>query len=172
MKICNLLIISLLFALLLISSCNRPNLDGHWHIYYGKERVLSPFIWDIRNDTLFLVNSNYIGPDSFSYGRNKIEIIWPYETHVYKYEYYGDSCLLFNEDSLEFVLKRKYKCKLYEHETALKIHLDLPDVSVNEVETIDENDSFLPITSFVYLGKSLDPARTEYIQIMIDYLSQ
>jgi hypothetical protein len=168
MKISNPRItIFLIMTILLIVnfSCDKPNFDGHWHVYYGQEREPSPFLWDIRNDSLFSKDSYTLGPDSFKIRRNKIEIIWPEDTWAYTYKFYGDSCLLFNKDTLKLVLYKKHNCKLYDHEIELKINLNLPDCSKNEIETIDENDSLMYITSFIYLGQPFDSTKNKYLQL-------
>lgn len=157
--------ILLIAQLLFLFSCDKPNLDGHWHVYYGESREPTSLLWDIRNDSLLSKYSYSLGPDSFKLGQSKMEIILPEERHIYNYVYFGDSCLLYQNDTLQLVLRKKQNCKLYEHEVALKINLNLPVVSENEVRIIDEGDGSLSKYGFIYIGHTQDSSRKECIQL-------
>lgn len=161
----------LIAQLLFLFSCDKPNLDGHWHVYYGETRKPTSLLWDIRNDSLLSKDSYSLGPDSFKISRNKIELIWPEERQIYSYVCYGDSCLLYQNDTLQLVLRKKINCKLYEHEVELKINLKLPVASENEVTILNESDSSLSKYAFIYIGQPLDTLKKGYI-LLNDQLSE
>lgn len=144
-------IVFFITSALIVFSCNKPNLDGHWHVYDVPDRG-EFYIWDIKSDTII---DNHRG----TLTGNNFKVYDDYEINFYE-----DSAYLFQNDTLKLILKKKENCKLYEHEVELKIKLNLPEFEIDEIELYDE-DEFLWNDIPIYTGKPNNEIGNKYIQL-------
>jgi hypothetical protein len=160
--ICFLIALS---SIILISSCDKPNLDGHWHIYHVRDSFETESYWDIKEDTLTYNGYWKISSDSFQISRKYIDIQWVYSKDHFKYKLEYDTCLLYRNDTLLLRLTKKYSCRLYEHWAPMLLDLNLPVFSGKEVDNFNEEDKTLRYSSIIYVGKPKDKSKKGFIQL-------